>query len=238
MSTLPAALVDALSKVRSVGVITGAGVSAESGIATYRGQGGVYDDPEEGDRTIEALTASTLQSDPDRTWRAIARVARESAGAQPNAGHMAIAGIERRVERFVLLTQNVDGLHQSAGSRNIIDIHGTVAETTCMSCERQAAFDAREELARLEAAPRCRCGGVLRPNAVLFGEMLPHDKVRRMHAELIENPPGSRARRGHVGTLSLHRTAGLQREVGRKAHSGSEPRRNAPERGRRLLARR
>ncbi len=189
MSVLPPTLVDALSNVRSVGVITGAGVSAESGIATYRGKGGVYDDPEEGDRTIEALTASTLKSDPDRTWRAIAKVARESAGAEPNAGHLAIASIERRVERFVLLTQNVDGLHQTAGSRNIIDIHGTVAETTCMTCGREAAFDAREELAKLDAAPRCTCGGIRRPNAVLFGEVLSEKKVRQMHDELVADPP-------------------------------------------------
>jgi len=88
---LPAELIERLAAVRSVGVITGAGVSAESGIPTYRGAGGIYDDPEEGDRTVEALTGSTLIEDPDRTWRAVARLARASASAQPNPGHHAIA---------------------------------------------------------------------------------------------------------------------------------------------------
>jgi len=181
--TLPIELVERLHEVRSVGVITGAGVSAESGIPTYRGTGGIYDDPDEGDRTVEALTGSTLRSDPDRTWRAVAQLARASAGAQPNSGHHAIVDIERIVEHFVLLTQNVDGLHQLAGSRNVIDIHGNVFSTRCMSCENTGMLE-REVLPTLENAPRCNsCGGIMRPDAVLFEEMLPPDKVRRMDEE-------------------------------------------------------
>lgn len=181
--TLPAGLVERLRNVRSVGVITGAGVSAESGIPTYRGTGGIYDDPEEGDRTVEALTGSTLRADPDRTWRVVAQLARASAGAQPNPGHHAIAHIERIVERFVLLTQNVDGLHQMAGSRNVIEVHGNVFSTRCMSCENTGMLD-REVLPALESAPRCdACGGIMRPDAVLFEEMLPLEKVRRMDEE-------------------------------------------------------
>ena len=80
---LPAALLDFLPRVRSVGAITGAGVSAESGIQTYRGQGGVYDDPEVGDQTVEALSGETLAIDPDRTWRTIAGMARQSRDARP-----------------------------------------------------------------------------------------------------------------------------------------------------------
>jgi NAD-dependent deacetylase len=184
---LPPRLRERLARVRSVGVITGAGVSAESGIQTYRGRGGIYDDPDEGERTIEALSGHTLRSDPDRTWRAIAKIARMARSAAPNPAHHAIARMERIAARFVLLTQNVDGLHQLAGSRNVIDIHGTVSETLCMSCGDRAHLDA---LADLDAAPRCAvCGGVRRPDAVLFGELLPEEKIRRIERELGREPP-------------------------------------------------
>ncbi|MCK6460559.1 MAG: NAD-dependent protein deacylase [Planctomycetes bacterium] len=184
--TLPAPLVEALRRVRSAGVITGAGVSAESGVPTYRGKGGLY---EEDESRIEALTGTTLRSDPDRTWRAVGDLARHAAGAVPNAAHFAIAEIERKVARFVLLTQNVDGLHQAAGSRNVIDIHGSITRTRCMACGAEGELS-REELEAIHAAPRCAgCGGTLRPAAVLFGEMLPVEKVARMQRELLDDPP-------------------------------------------------
>ncbi|MCC6747442.1 MAG: NAD-dependent protein deacylase [Deltaproteobacteria bacterium] len=176
---LPGLLVERLAHARSVGVITGAGVSAESGIQTYRGSGGLYDDPDEGDRTVEALSHHTLVRDPDRTWRTLADLARRAEGAEPNAGHRALVEIERRVERFALLTQNVDGLHQRAGSRNVIDIHGTIFDTRCMGCDAPGRL---EELGALAAAPRCaRCGAILRPDVVLFGELLDPEKLRRVH---------------------------------------------------------
>ena len=186
---LPPALVARLREVHSVGVITGAGISAESGIQTYRGSGGIYDDPEEGDRTVEALTGSTLHRDPDLTWRTLAGLARQARSARPNPGHEAIVAMERKMERFVLLTQNVDGLHQLAGSQNIIDIHGNIFTTLCMSCAEPGQLD-RDTLAGLDAAPRCpRCNGTLRPDTVLFGEVLPLDKVKRLREELSEAPP-------------------------------------------------
>lgn len=183
---LPRDLVDALATVRSLGVITGAGISAESGISTYRGKGGIYDDPAEGDRTVEALTGQTLASDPDRTWRAVAKIARQSAGARPNAAHLALARLEHTSRRVVILTQNVDGLHQAAGSSDVIDIHGTVSHTVCMRCSRRSTL---ERLHEIDSAPRCTCGGILRPDVVLFGEMLPEHKVVRMRAELHARPP-------------------------------------------------
>ncbi|MHC4549351.1 MAG: SIR2 family NAD-dependent protein deacylase [Planctomycetota bacterium] len=186
---LPAALAAALREVRSVGAITGAGVSAESGIQTYRGEGGIYDDPAEGDQTIEALSGETLASDPDRTWRAIADMARQSRDARPNPAHQALAEIERGVERFVLLTQNVDHLHQAAGSRNVICIHGSIFETRCLECQARGVLQ-REDFATLDAAPRCdACGGILRPGAVLFGETLPLQETTRMRREFIDFIP-------------------------------------------------
>jgi NAD-dependent deacetylase len=188
---LPPQLVERLGErpARAVGAITGAGISRESGIPTYRGRGGIYDDPAEGERTVESLSGSTLATDPDRTWRAIAGLARAAAGAEPNAAHRALVEIESRVERFVLLTQNVDRLHQRAGSRNVIDIHGDVFATRCLACSAAGRLETHE-LARLERTPRCtRCAGPLRPDAVLFEELLPPDKVQRLHDEFYRRPP-------------------------------------------------
>ncbi len=182
-------LLDRLRSIRSVGAITGAGVSAESGIRTYRGAGGIYDDPEEGERTVEALSGSTLARDPDRTWRALAQLARQALDARPGPAHYALVALEHRVERFVLLTQNVDGLHQAAGSKNVIDIHGSLDTTLCPRCWTRRGL-ARSDLAALERAPCCpACDAPLRPDAVLFGEMLPLDKVRRIASELERDPP-------------------------------------------------
>jgi len=183
LSKLPEALSEALAGARHVGVITGAGISAESGIPTYRGIGGVYDDPDHGNDIIDALSSHTLKDDPDRTWRAVGELARHASGARPNAGHFALVEIEKHVERFVLLTQNVDGLHQEAGNRNVIPVHGSIRATCCLACGLRGVLT-NEELRALEAAPRCEhCGGILRPGAVLFGEMLQADVVQRMYEE-------------------------------------------------------
>jgi NAD-dependent deacetylase len=187
--TLPDELTRLLGNVRSVGAITGAGISAESGIQTYRGKGGIYDDPEDGQRTVEALSGHTLLSDSDRTWRAVGQLARQAVGARPNPAHDALVAMEDKLERFVLLTQNVDGLHQLAGSRNVIDIHGSIHEAACMSCNRVLRFES-DELISIEATPRCdRCQGRLRPNAVLFGELLPSEKIQRIHDEFHHHRP-------------------------------------------------
>jgi NAD-dependent deacetylase len=189
LARLPTDLLEALDGITSMGVITGAGVSAESGIQTYRGKGGLYDDEAEGDATVEALSASTLNHDPGRTWRVVAELARRSVGAAPNPAHEALVVLEQHLARFVLLTQNVDGLHRLAGSRNVIDIHGDVLDTRCRDCGLRGRFTV-EEVRALTGTPLCsECGGVRRPDAVLFGEMLPEDKIRRLYAEFYENPP-------------------------------------------------
>jgi NAD-dependent deacetylase len=187
--SLPEPLIERLRGVRSVGAITGAGISVESGLQTYRGKGGVYDDPEEGDKRIEAVSGPTLQSDPDRTWRAISSTLLQAAQARPNDGHHALVAIEKKMDRFVLLTQNVDGLHQLAGSKNIIDIHGHVFDIKCMSCGTGKRLE-RNEVEPFERAPRCEeCDGVMRPDVVLFEEMLPMEKVARIRMEFARTPP-------------------------------------------------
>ncbi len=186
---LPPDLVATLRETVSLGVITGAGVSAESGIQTYRGQGGLYDDEAEGDRTVEALSAPTLAADPDRTWGVVAHLARQTIQAKPNPAHQALVAMEATLERFILLTQNVDGLHRLAGTRNMIDIHGDVLETRCSSCAFHGDLSV-EDLQALTGTPRCpQCACGLRPHVVLFGEMLPEAKIRRLHEEFYERPP-------------------------------------------------
>jgi NAD-dependent deacetylase len=149
----------------------------------------VYADPARGDEIIESLSGFTLERDPDRTWRAIAELAAHARGAVPNAGHLAIAAMEDRVAQFVLLTQNVDDLHLAAGSRNVIRVHGSIHDARCLACAAHSSMT-REVLAALESAPCCdSCGGTLRPGAVLFGEMLPADAVRRMEVEFSLRPP-------------------------------------------------
>jgi NAD-dependent deacetylase len=187
MADLPPGLVEALSGVRTIGVITGAGLSAESGIRTYRGRGGVYDDPEEGERTVEALSGHTFARDPERTWRAIHSLLEMAWSARPNDGHRAIVRMERAASRLTLLTQNVDGLHHAAGSRDVIDIHGDVRETVCTGCGRHGRIASPDDARGL---PRCRiCNAHLRPDVVLFGEWLPSAKVARLRRAFHDEVP-------------------------------------------------
>jgi NAD-dependent deacetylase len=119
----------------------------------------------------------------------VSSLARQVGTARPNATHHALVRIEQKVDRFVLLTQNVDRLHHDAGSRNVIDIHGDIFATRCMSCGLVGRLEA-EELRGLDRAPRCdECKGTLRPDAVLFGELLPHDKLARLNEEFYERIP-------------------------------------------------
>jgi NAD-dependent deacetylase len=163
--------------------ITGAGLSADSGLPTYRGIGGLY----EGQLTdlgipIEiALSGEMMATQPEICWRFIGEIERRCRGARPNRGHQVIAEMERVLPRVWTLTQNVEGLHEDAGSTNLIDIHGNVHHLICTRCRREQQV---EDYAGLELPPICGCGGVIRPKVVLFGEMLPPDRVEILLAEL------------------------------------------------------
>lgn len=186
---LPAGLTAALGRVRTVGVISGAGVSKAAGLRTYRGVGGVYEDPREGERTVEALSGPTLARDPDRTWEAVLRLARKAKDAEPGPAHRALVDVERRAERFVLLTQNVDGLHARAGSREVIEIHGNVFRTRCEECGAVAALPEAFLVPRAPRSPCTACRGVLRPDVTLFGEALPVPELQRLHDTLRARSP-------------------------------------------------
>jgi NAD-dependent deacetylase len=173
-----------MASARSALFITGAGVSAASGVPTYRGIGGLYSEnaTDEGLTIEDALSGEMFQRRPEVTWKYIHQIERACRGARLNAAHAAIARIERRLARCWVLTQNVDGFHRAAGSTNVIDIHGDLHRILCTRCAYEAHVD---DYAELAACPRCpACAAVLRPDVVLFGEMLPLEKVEILRREL------------------------------------------------------
>jgi len=173
-----------LAASHSVLFVTGAGLSADSGLPTYRGIGGLYNtNTTEDNIPIEwAISGEAIIERPELTWKYLAQIEQACRGARYNRGHEVIAEIEARFERVWTLTQNVDGLHRSAGARNVIDIHGDLHNIRCMRCPYRQTLD---DYSQLSFPPRCpRCGGVLRPDVVLFGEMLPEDKVQTLYEQL------------------------------------------------------
>jgi NAD-dependent deacetylase len=160
-------LIGALRKARWVAALTGAGISAESGLATFRdSQTGLWArfDPR------ELATPTAFARNPKRVWDWYAWRREKVAAAQPNAGHVALAELERRTPDFALITQNVDGLHQRAGSRNVVELHGNILR---VKCSREGTLVAHWNVPA-NAVPRCaNCGAFLRPDVVWFEEMLP-----------------------------------------------------------------
>lgn len=161
----------AVRAARSIAVLTGAGVSAESGIPTFRSNGGFWQQ-----RRFEDLaTPEAFHRNPKFVWTWYEERRRGIAQARPNAGHLALVELERRAPEFTLITQNVDGLHDLAGSRNLIKLHGDIWVLRCLRCRREETI--REELHELP--PHCDCGGMLRPGVVWFGETLPEGAMDR-----------------------------------------------------------
>jgi NAD-dependent deacetylase len=157
-----------------VAVLTGAGVSAESGIPTFRSNGGYWRQH----RFEDLATPEAFARDPKFVWTWYEERRRAIARARPNAGHLALAEMERRVAAFTLITQNVDGLHDLAGSKNVIRLHGDIWTVRCVGCG-----DERVERSELdELPPHCGCGGMLRPGVVWFGEALPEGALERATA--------------------------------------------------------
>ncbi|HET8548602.1 MAG TPA: NAD-dependent deacylase [Bryobacteraceae bacterium] len=156
-----------LQDAHSVCVLTGAGISAESGIPTFRGAAGLWRQF----RAEDLATPEAFARDPKLVWEWYDWRRGLIAGAQPNPGHFALAQLEARAPQFTLVTQNVDGLHRLAGSRDILEIHGSIWITRCTHC----AIENRDERVPLpELPPRCgRCGALVRPGVVWFGEGLP-----------------------------------------------------------------
>jgi NAD-dependent deacetylase len=163
--------------------ITGAGISADSGLPTYRGVGGLYQDQAttEGYSIEEALSNTMFAWRPDITWKYLWQIGAACHGARFNRAHEVIALLQQRKPNTVVLTQNIDGLHRAAGTTRLIEVHGHAFDLYCTRCH--AEFSAAELIANYEIKPelppRCsKCGGLVRPDVVLFGERLPERAVR------------------------------------------------------------
>lgn len=172
------------ARAGSILFITGAGISADSGLPTYRGIGGLYNRnlTDEGLTIEEALSGPVFALRPDITWKYLAEIEANCRGAGPNAAHRAIAELERRHPGSLVFTQNVDGLHRAAGSRELLEIHGTLHRLRCLECDRSREV---ADYAGLSIPPACpACGGLLRPDVVLFGEELPLAGLERLERAL------------------------------------------------------
>jgi NAD-dependent deacetylase len=157
--------------------LSGAGMSVESGIPPFRGKGGIWEkyDPE------EYGNIATLHRAPEKAWTLFREMERGIISAKPNAGHYALAELEKMDFLRTIITQNVDGLHHLAGSKDIIEFHGNMQWVVCLGCGDRLRST---EIPLEDIPPRCKkCNAVYKPDAVLFGEAIPPDALTRAHQE-------------------------------------------------------
>jgi len=172
-------LVDRLRAADAVAVLTGAGISAESGIPTFRDPDGLWEqfDPQ------ELANVEAFLDNPELVqgwYRHRRQLVTEAA---PNAGHRALADLEQHVDALTVITQNVDNLHTRAGSRRVIELHGNITHNYCMDCERTADAETVDAAIQEGTPARCPdCDGLIRPDVVWFGEMLPPDAMEEAEA--------------------------------------------------------
>jgi NAD-dependent deacetylase len=167
---ISARLRELVARAERVVALTGAGISAESGISTFRGQDGLW----EQERLEDVATPEGFRRDPRRVWFWYDKRRQQIAACSPNAGHRALARYESLHPGFTLVTQNVDGLHRAAGSRRVLTLHGEIFRVRCVR-EGTTREDRRVPLP--EIPPLCDCGALLRPDVVWFGELLPEREM-------------------------------------------------------------
>jgi len=169
-----------LSAARSGVALTGAGVSAESGIPTFRGAGGLWTkfDP------VKVSSIDTFLADPSAYWQAAKERGNIALAAKPNPAHEALAAMEAAGRLVAVVTQNTDGLHQAAGTKHVIELHGSGRTVECLECGRREPRSEVQARLDVEMPPRCRhCGGgPLKPTVVLFGEAMPPAAVQEAYA--------------------------------------------------------
>jgi NAD-dependent protein deacetylase/lipoamidase len=159
-------LADKLRQAKKIIFVTGAGISQESGIPTFRGKDGLW-------RKYDAMKLATIDAfyeNPKLVWEWYEERRQNILAAKPNQGHVAIAELEKQKQVHVL-TQNIDGLHQRAGSKSVFELHGSIITIKCTAC----SFKDRISSGFSELPPLCRCGNILRPDVVWFGEPLPQN---------------------------------------------------------------
>lgn len=169
--------------------ITGAGISADSGLPTYRGIGGLYHNQNtDEDIPIEAaLSSSMFSSNPEIAWKYLWQIALACSQATYNQAHEVIAAIEQYKPQTWVLTQNVDGLHRAAQTQNLIEIHGRISTLLCTQCSYQTTLDKfmTQKPHQIGHLPKCPlCGGLIRPDVVLFGESLPTAAISELESVL------------------------------------------------------
>ena len=159
--------------------LTGAGISTESGIPDFRSPTGIWAtvDPR------EFASLSAFRRDPERVWTFYRQRMRMLTEAEPNAAHRSLAELERRGLLAAVVTQNIDLLHERGGSREVVEVHGSIRSSSCARCgQRRTLAEVLEQLAGSEAAPRCpACATILKPDVVFFEEMLPVDAIDRAY---------------------------------------------------------
>jgi len=164
-------LIKRLQKAKHVTALSGAGVSAESGVPTFRDPGGIW----EKFRPEQLANFEAFMSDPDFVWSWYQHRREIMREVKPNAGHYALAEMENIFEEFNLITQNIDNLHHRAGSKRVTELHGNIERNYCLKCRTfYNEVDVREK-----SVLKCeKCGGLIRPDVVWFGEMLPIDALQ------------------------------------------------------------
>jgi NAD-dependent deacetylase len=161
-----------IQRYKNIVILTGAGISVASGVRPFRGQNGIWNDPD-----VERFAhIGILETEPHGVWKLFGSLRDQLQTAQPNAAHLALSNLERNLapnQQLTLVTQNIDGLHQKAGSQNVIEYHGTIHKTKCSdsNCEPEPFSDTQSHLERLPICPKC--GAALRPDIVMFGEQIP-----------------------------------------------------------------
>jgi len=159
-----------LSKKTKVVVLTGAGISAESGVPTFRGEDGLW----KKFRPEELATFDAFMANPRLVWEWYEYRRKIIEEIKPNPGHLALVDFQNYFDKFDLITQNVDGLHHKAGSRNVVELHGNIRRNKCIRCGK--IYESLEGVIE-GTPPKCLCGGNLRPDVVWFGEMLPQEAI-------------------------------------------------------------
>ena len=157
-------------------VLTGAGISTESGIPDFRSPTGIWAqyDP------MEYATIGAFRRDPVKVWEFYALRFEVLTRAEPNAGHLALAELERRGLVEAVVTQNIDGLHERAGSREVVEVHGSIRTASCLDCGERVPLEDVIKALTEAPAPHCpRCGAILKPDVVMFGELLPVEPIDR-----------------------------------------------------------
>jgi NAD-dependent deacetylase len=166
--------VELLSSSQKTIALTGAGISVESGIAPFRGKGGLWEkyDPDEYAHVISFLKT------PDRSWQMLKEMGEQIFSATPNPAHKALTTLQKKGLLETIITQNVDHLHQEAGNTDFVEFHGNYKRLSCLICGAHYSFK-KDQISSIPPPPKCQCGAVLKPDVILFGEAPPKQAMMR-----------------------------------------------------------